>query len=106
MLPKRKWTSTLRNLPNTVLLMRLPSDNAARVAVTVIAVISAASVTVLVLVSFTAINIMHAFNHIKDMSIGGRPSDPYVIGAQALLAGIGAALRARHLRQPERSGTT
>lgn len=50
------------------------------------------------LVGFAAICAMHAGNHVMDMDLGGRHSDPYLIGAQALLAGIGAWLRLRQLR--------
>lgn len=52
-----------------------------------------------VMVAFAAINVMHAVNHVLDRQIGGHPSDPYVIGVQALLAGAAAVLRAYQLRR-------
>jgi len=55
-----------------------------------------------VMVAFAAINVLHAFNHVLDRDLGGHPSDPYVIGVQALLAGAGAVLRAYQLRAQQR----
>jgi hypothetical protein len=55
-----------------------------------------------VMVAFAAINVLHAFNHVLDRDLGGHPSDPYLIGVQASLAGAGAVLRAYQLRAQQR----
>jgi hypothetical protein len=47
--------------------------------------------------------VVHAISHVIDRDLGGRASDPYLLGAFALVLIVGALLRARELsprRQP------
>jgi hypothetical protein len=52
-----------------------------------------------VLAGATLANALHAINHAMDLDLGGgRGSDPWVIGAVALLGAAGFVLRVRALR--------
>ncbi|MFB9209282.1 hypothetical protein ACFFV7_49435 [Nonomuraea spiralis] len=53
---------------------------------------------VVVLVGFATAGLIHAVNHAMDAHLGGAASDPYVIGAQTLVAVVGIVFRVRHLR--------
>ncbi|MFI6532719.1 hypothetical protein ACIBHY_09740 [Nonomuraea sp. NPDC050547] len=53
------------------------------------------------LVGLAAASLIHTVNHTIDSHLGGASSDPYVIGAQTLLALVGIAFRVRHLRARE-----
>ncbi|MEU4545762.1 hypothetical protein [Nonomuraea dietziae] len=50
------------------------------------------------LVGLATASLIHTLNHAMDSHLGGAASDPYVIGAQALVAVVGIVFRARHLR--------
>ena len=41
--------------------------------------------------------VLHAISHVIDRELGGRTSDPYLLGAFALVLIVGAVLRAREL---------
>ncbi|MGN9906904.1 PPOX class F420-dependent oxidoreductase [Phytohabitans sp. LJ34] len=46
---------------------------------------------------FFVANAVHAVNHAGDLDLGGRGSDPWLIGAMALFAGAAALVRLRQL---------
>ncbi|MFE3451991.1 hypothetical protein ACFXJ8_24030 [Nonomuraea sp. NPDC059194] len=50
------------------------------------------------LVGLAAASLIHTVNHAMDSHLGGAASDPYVIGAQTLVAVVGIVFRVRHLR--------
>jgi hypothetical protein len=62
-------------------------------------------VLAVVLLGAAFTNGLHAVNHVMDLDLGGRPSDPWLIGAVALGALAGLVVRLRALRatsQPRR----
>jgi hypothetical protein len=53
------------------------------------------------LLALTAVGLgaaLHAVSHVIDRDLGGKTSDPYLLGAFALVLIVGAALRARELQ--------
>jgi hypothetical protein len=50
--------------------------------------------------------VLHAINHVVDLDIGGNPSDPYLIAAQAIIGGVGVWLRGRQLVGQARPAAT
>ncbi|MDQ7906424.1 PPOX class F420-dependent oxidoreductase [Phytohabitans sp. ZYX-F-186] len=46
---------------------------------------------------FLVANAVHAVNHAGDLDLGGRGSDPWLIGAMAVLAGVALVVRLRQL---------
>ncbi|MFC0527356.1 PPOX class F420-dependent oxidoreductase [Phytohabitans kaempferiae] len=49
------------------------------------------------LAGFLVANVVHAVNHAGDLDLGGRGSDPWLIGAMALLTGAALVARLRQL---------
>jgi hypothetical protein len=56
-------------------------------------------VLVVVLVGAVFTNGLHAVNHAMDLDLGGRASDPWLIGLMALIALAGLVVRLRVLRR-------
>jgi PPOX class probable F420-dependent enzyme len=50
-----------------------------------------------VLAGFVAGNTVHAFNHGIDLDIGGRDSDPWLLGLLSIVTGVALVLRLRQL---------
>ncbi|WP_433285240.1 hypothetical protein ACQPZQ_27150 [Pseudonocardia sp. CA-142604] len=48
-------------------------------------------------------NALHALNHALDLDLGGRPSDPWLLGIVALLALVALVVRIRSLRPRSRT---
>jgi hypothetical protein len=60
-------------------------------------------VIAVVLVGAVFTNALHALNHALDLDLGGRSSDPWLIGIVALLALVALVVRLRGLRPGERA---
>jgi hypothetical protein len=56
-------------------------------------------VLAVVLLGALVTNALHALNHVLDSGMGGRASDPWIIGAVAVLALVGLVVRLRGLRE-------
>jgi hypothetical protein len=44
-------------------------------------------------------SVLHAASHVVDRDLGGKPSDPWLLGLLALVVVAGAVLRARELKR-------
>jgi hypothetical protein len=60
-------------------------------------------VIAVVLVGAVFTNALHALNHALDLDLGGRSSDPWLIGIVALIALVALVVRLRGLRPGERA---
>ncbi|GAA3108587.1 hypothetical protein GCM10010464_84340 [Pseudonocardia yunnanensis] len=60
-------------------------------------------VIIVVLVGAVFTNALHALNHALDLDLGGRGSDPWLLGIVALLALAALVVRIRSLRPRERT---
>lgn len=53
------------------------------------------------LAGFFVSNTLHTVNHVLDQDLGGHATDPFVLGALSLIAGIALILRVREVRRAE-----
>lgn len=56
-----------------------------------------------VLAAFVVSNTIHAINHVTDLDIGGRDSDPWLLALLSVLTGLALIRRLRQLGEPGRA---